>query len=114
MRQHQASEGLGDRPDPHERVAVGRRAAGAGTLAEAFYGNLAVTNDGDDEGGHFVLDEEHLAFEPDHLVEERIGSRGTKPVQAQTKSEDEGESLPLHLVRTAGNHGGPPRTENFG
>jgi hypothetical protein len=35
-------------------------------------------------------------------------------VQAQTKSEDEGESLPLHLVRTAGNHGGPPRTENFG
>ena len=49
MRQHQAGEGLGHRADPHERVAVGRRAAGAGTLAEAFHGDLAVTNDSDDE-----------------------------------------------------------------
>jgi hypothetical protein len=100
MRKHQAGEGLSDRADPHERVAVGRRAAGAGTLAEAFHGDLAVTNDSDDESGHFVLGEEHLAFEPDHLVEEGISSRGSKPVQAQTKSEYEGESLLLHLVRS--------------
>ncbi len=72
--QNLAGEGLGDRADAHDGVAV-RRLAAVARRADPMDRRLAVAHRGDDEAGYLVLEVEDIAGERDGLIEQGVRLR---------------------------------------
>ena len=74
-RQRRAGKDLGDRADPHHRLAVGLLVDVVGDLAEAHHGGVAVPDHAEDKAGDAAVEVENRAGQLDRLMEQRIVCR---------------------------------------
>jgi hypothetical protein len=86
--QYLTGECLGNRADPHERLAVGRLVGLCAHLAESGNRRFAVSDRTDDKGRHLRLQKKHRTGEFDRLIEQLVLRLRPRRKQSQAHDQD--------------------------